>query len=127
MPTNSQRRARTLLTPSCSFKLYDPLLLRSAEPFLRGVALTWIDEPTAGFVCAERCVPFLAVYWWEGQMLRRLRCHPSAPSRRPTFDAFTVASVEEMALLAFEAARWSRHVSGGHPPSINSYLAEFYR
>ena len=126
MSTLRRPPGRTLVTPSCSFKLYGTPLPDRAERAIRGLALTWISNATAGFVRAEQDAPSLAVFWWEGQALRRLHCDPCASCRRPDLEALTVAFVDELPVLAFEAASWNRHVVRGRPPSIPSYLAEFH-
>jgi hypothetical protein len=117
---------RTLVTPSCVFKLYGTPLSRRIERNLRGVALTWISDTTAGFTCVEQGDSSLSVCWWEEQALRRLRCDLCAPGQRPKPGALTVASVDELPILAFEAASWNRNVLRGRPPSIPSYLSEFH-
>jgi hypothetical protein len=117
---------RTLVTPRCTFKLYSGSLPDRTVRGLRGLALAWISDPTAGFVRTEDGSSILSVFWWEEHALRRLRYDPCAPSRRPFLDALTVASVDELPVLAFESASWTRHVVRGCPPSIPSYLAEFH-
>ena len=116
----------TLVTPSCTFKLYGTPLPDRTLRAVRGLALTWISDATAGFVRSAEGSLSLSVYWWEEQALRRVRCDPCVSSRRPALDCLTVASVEELPVLAFEAASWTRHVVRGRPPSIPSYLAEFH-
>jgi hypothetical protein len=69
----------------------------------------------------------LSVFWWDGPMLRRdSRLLPgcgSAP-RRLSNAGEQIGNVDEVLLMAREAAAWRRHVLDADLPSIDASLAE---
>jgi len=69
----------------------------------------------------------LSAFWWEGATLHRVaRMLPGcgSPPRRPSDVAERIGDVDEVLLMAREAAAWRRCVLDADMPSIDAYLAE---
>ena len=132
------RRIGILATQNWHAKLYAPVLdadglrpedLAAARRAHRAAVAAPDATATAGFAllrpgCRDGGL-FLSVYWWEGTALHRtvlLLPGCGGPPRRD--DAGRVGNVDEVLLMAREAAAWRRCVLDTDAPSLDAYLAE---
>ena len=121
-------------------KLYAPVLaagglrpedLAAAGRAWRGGIAAPIADPVAGFAllrpgCGNGSLVLLA-YLWEGTELHRttlLLPGCGGPPQRQPDAAGQVGDVDEVMLMAREAAAWRRCVLDGDTPSLDAYLAE---
>lgn len=68
-----------------------------------------------------------SAFWWEGAVLHRaslLLTGTGGPPRRVPANADRIGSVDELMLMAREAAAWRRCVLDANPPAPTAYLAE---
>lgn len=90
------------------------------DPTVLGFALLRRAPEAGGLV--------LAAHWWDGAVLRRdalpLGGDGSPPRRSPDEAIGRVGSVDELVLMAREAAAWRRFVLDAARPSPDAYLAE---
>ena len=119
-------------------KLYAPMaeagglrpedLAAAARAFRAGIA-TQAASPVAGFAllrpaCDAGGLAFSA-FWWEGAALHRaalLLPGCAIPPRRD--GAGRIGDVDEVLLMAREAAAWRRCVLDADRPSLDAYRAE---
>jgi hypothetical protein len=134
------RRIGTLAARNWRAKLYAPVSaagglrpedLAAAERAYRACIAGPVAAPTAGFAllrpgCGEGSLAFSA-HWWEGAELHRtslLVPGSGGPLRRQPDAAGQVGDVDEILLMAREAAAWRRCVLDADRPSLDAYLAE---
>lgn len=135
------RRIGTLAARTWRAKVYAPALdagglrpedLATAERAYRaGIAAPAPAPVVAGFALlrfgAEDGGLALSSYWWEDAELHRaalrLPYDDGAPRRREGA-AGLVGDVDEILLMAREAAAWRRCVLDASPPSPEAYLEE---
>ncbi len=137
--TSALRRIGTLAARGARAKLYAPAmeaaglqsedLAAAGRAFHAGIAASG-TAAVAGFALLRPgAMPgslVLSAYRWEGDALHRtVRLLPGCggPPRRPG-DADRVGDVDEVLLLAREAAAWRRCVGDADAPSLDAYLAE---
>ena len=134
------RRIGTLAAWNWHAKLYAPAssagglrpedLAAAKRAYRAGIAGS-VVAPAAGFallrpVCGDGGLVFSA-HWWEGAELHRttlLLPGCGGPPRRQPDAAGRVGDVDEMLLMAHEAAAWRRWVLDADRPSLDAYLAE---
>ncbi len=134
------RRMGTFAARSWRSKIYAPTAdadalrpedVSAAErAFRAGVAGEAADAPS-GFALLRRGNTAgsleLVCHWWEGPLLNRagllLPGHGGPPGRAPRADG-EVGSVDELLLMAREAAAWRRLVLEAHFPAPDAYMAE---
>ena len=138
--TGALRRIGTLAARTWCAKLYAPALaaggLRPED--LAAAGRAWragiagpVADPMAGFAllrpgCGHGSLVLLA-YWWEDTELHRaalLLPGCGGPPRRQPDAAGRVGDVDEVMLMAREAAAWRRCVLDADAPSLDAYLAE---
>ena len=137
---NAMRRIGTLAARTWRAKLYAPGSaagglrpedLAAAERAYRAGIAGPVAAPTAGFAllrpgCGDgRLV--LSAHWWEGAELHRttlLLPGCGGPPRRQQDAAGRVGDMDEVLLMAREAAAWRRCVLDADRPSLDAYLAE---
>jgi len=134
------RRIGTLAARTWRAKLYAPARavggLRpedtaAAERAYRAGIAGAAAAPTAGFALlrpgsGDGGLMFSA-HWWEGAELHRttlLLPGCGGPPRRRPDAAGRVGDVDEVLLMACEAAAWCRCVLDADRPSLDAYLAE---
>ena len=134
------RRIGFLVAGTWRAKLYAPALLADglraedlaaakrayragvADPFTAptaGFALLWPNGGNGGLVFSAQ--------WWVGAVLHRAALLLPAcggPPRRQPDAAGRVGNVDEVMLMAREAASWCRCVLDAETPSLDAYLAE---
>lgn len=69
----------------------------------------------------------MSAYWWEGMVLHRVvRMLPGrgGQPRRVGNSAERIGDLDEVLLMAREAAAWRRCVLDAHTPSVDTYLAK---
>ncbi len=134
------QRVGTLAARTWRAKLYAPALaagglrpedLAAAGRTYRAGIAGPVAAPTAGFAllrpgCGDGSLVFSA-YWWEGAELHRTTllmpgCGGS-PRRWPDATG-QVGDVDEVLLMAREAAAWRRCVLDADRPSLDAYSAE---
>lgn len=138
--TRPVRRIGTLAARTWRAKLYAPALVASglrpedmaaAERAYRAGIAGPVAAPTAGFAMLRPGngdgILVFSAHWWEGAGLHRtilllLGC--GSPPRRQPDAAGRVGGVEEVLLMAREAAAWCRCVLDADRPSLETYLAE---
>ena len=137
--TGALRRIGTLAARGWRAKLYAPAmeaaglqpedLAAARRAFHAGIAAPG-TAAVAGFALLRSgATPgslILSAHWWEGDALHRtVRLLPGCggPPRRPG-DVDRVGDVDEVLLLAREAAAWCRCVGDADAPSLDAYLAE---
>ena len=134
------RRVGTLAARGWHAKLYAsvpeadglrPEDLAAAERAWRGGVAAPGATPVAGFALLRlhRAGGDLAfsAHWWEGALLRRtalLLPGCGGPPRRRQEAAGQVGDVDEILLMAREAAAWRRCVLDADMPSPDAYLTE---
>ena len=133
-------RIGTLAARTWRAKLYAPALaagglrpedLAAAERAYRAGIAGPVAAPTAGFAllrpgCGNGSLVFSA-HWWEGAELHRttlLLPGCGGPPRRQPDAAGRVGDVDEVLLMAREAAAWCRCVLDADRPSLDAYLSE---
>ncbi len=134
------RRIGTLAARTWCAKLYAPAWsvsslrpedLAAAERAYRAGIAGPIAALAAGFAllrpgCKDGSLAFSA-HWWEGAELHRtilLLPGCGGPPRRQPDAAGRVGDVDEVMLMAREAAAWRRCVLDADAPSLDAYLAE---
>lgn len=134
------RRIGTLAARTCFAKLYAPALVAGGlQPEdLAAAGRAWragiagpVADPMAGFAvlrpgCGDGGL-MLSAHWWEGTELHRaplLLPGRGGPPRRQADAAGRVGDVDEVMLMAREAAAWRRCVLDADAPSLDAYLAE---
>ena len=134
------RRIGTLATRNWRAKLYAPALaaaglqaedLAAVERAYRAGIAGPVAAPVAGFALLRPGYGdgslALSAHWWEGAELHRaslLLPGCGGPSRRQPDAAGWVGDVDEVLLMAREAAAWRRCVLEADPPSLDAYSAE---
>ena len=134
------RRIGTLAARNWRAKLYAPALaadglrpedLAAAKRAYRAGIAGPVAAPATGFAllrpgCGDSSLVFSA-HWWEGTELHRttlLLPGCGGPPRRQPDAAGRVGDVDEILLMAREAAAWRRCVLDADRPSLDAYLAE---
>ena len=120
-----------LYAPACSVGGLRPEDLAAAERAYRSGIAGPVAAPAAGFAllrtgCENGSLAFSA-HWWEGAELHRttlLLPGCDGPPRRQPDAAGQVGNVDEVMLMAREAAAWRRCVLDADAPSLDAYLAE---
>ncbi len=134
------RRVGTLATRTWRAKLYAPTVaagglrpedLAAAERAYRAGVVGPVAAPTTGFALLRPGFGggslVFSAYWWEGAELRRtslLLPGCGGPPRRQPDAAGRVGNVDEVLLMAREAAAWCQCVLDADRPSLDAYLAQ---
>ncbi len=134
------RRAGTIAARSWRSKLYVPIaeadalrpedIAAAERAFSAAVAGDPAGAPSGFALLRRGSAPGsleLVCHWWEDTVLSRtalmLPRHGGPPRRTPRI-AGEVGCVDELLLMAREAAAWRRLVLEADPPAPDEYLAE---
>lgn len=133
------RRIGTLVARGWRSKLYAPVLeagglrpedLAAADRAYRATIACPVTAQAAGFALLrpgyEGGSLVFSAHWWEGAMLHRaalLMPGDGGPPRRLQGAASQVGDVNEVLLMAREAAAWRRCVLDADAPSLDGYMA----
>ncbi len=134
------RRVGTLAARTWRAKLYAPAVaagglrpedLAAAERAYRAGIVGPVAAPTAGFALLRPGFGggslVFSAYWWEDAELHRttlLLPGCGGPPRRQPDAAGRVGDVDEVLLMAREAAAWCRCVLDADKPSLDAYLSK---